>query len=94
MRPPLSACRSRSTTGGSGGPGSRSPASGNIQATEAEQALAGAELDDEAIRGAAELAAQAANPQDDLRGTAEYKRQVVRVFTERALRASATSARA
>jgi carbon-monoxide dehydrogenase medium subunit len=66
----------------------------NIQATEAEQALAGAELDDEAIRGAAELAAQAANPQDDLRGTAEYKRQVVRVFTERALRASATSARA
>jgi aerobic carbon-monoxide dehydrogenase medium subunit len=66
----------------------------NIQATEAEQALTGAELNDEAIRGAAELAAQAAKPQDDLRGTAEYKRQVVRIFTERALRASATAARA
>ena len=64
----------------------------NLQATEAEQALTGAELDDDAIRGAAELAAAAARPQSDVRGTAEYKRQVVRVFTERALRASAETA--
>ena len=61
----------------------------NIQAVEAEQALAGSTLDDAAIRGAAELAARAAEPQDDLRGSAEYKRSVVRVFTERALRAAA-----
>ena len=66
----------------------------NVQATEAEQALVGSELDYEAIRGAAELAARAAEPQSDLRGTAEYKRQVIRVFTERALRASAAAARA
>ena len=64
----------------------------NIQAVEAERALTGATLDDEAIRGAAELAAQAAEPQDDLRGSVEYKRHVVRVFTERALRASAAAA--
>jgi aerobic carbon-monoxide dehydrogenase medium subunit len=60
----------------------------NLQATEAEDALAGAELDDDAIRGAAELAAAAARPQSDERGTADYKRRVVRVFTERALRAA------
>jgi carbon-monoxide dehydrogenase medium subunit len=64
----------------------------NLRATEAEQALAGRELDDEAIRGAAELAANAAQPHSDLRGSAEYKRQVVRVFTERALRAAAAAA--
>jgi carbon-monoxide dehydrogenase medium subunit len=65
----------------------------NVQATEAEQALAGIELDDEAIRGAAELAAKAADPQGDHRGSVEYKRQVVRVFTERALRKAAETAR-
>lgn len=64
----------------------------NIQAVEAEQALAGVELDDEAIRGAAELAARAAEPQSDLRGSADYKRRIVHVFTERALRASAGAA--
>jgi carbon-monoxide dehydrogenase medium subunit len=64
----------------------------NIQAVEAEQALAGSELDEDAIRGAAELAAQAASPQTDVRGSADYKRRVVRVFTERALRAASTQA--
>ena len=66
----------------------------NIQATAAEEALAGAELTDDAIRGAAELAAQAAEPFGDHRGSAEYKRGVVRVFTERGLRAAAEAARA
>ena len=64
----------------------------NIRAVEAEQALAGAELDEDTIRAAAELAAGAAEPQSDLRGSAEYKRNVVRVFTERALRAHAAAA--
>jgi aerobic carbon-monoxide dehydrogenase medium subunit len=58
----------------------------NMVATAAEQALAGTELDDAAIKEAARLAAEAAEPHDDLRGTAEYKRNVVRVFTERGLR--------
>jgi carbon-monoxide dehydrogenase medium subunit len=61
----------------------------NLRAAEAEDSLAGSALDDDAIRNAAELAAQAARPQDDIRGTADYKRRVVRVFTERALRRAA-----
>ena len=65
----------------------------NLRATAAEEALAGASLDDdEAIRAAAELAAQAADPHDDLRGSAEYKRNVVRIFTERGLHRAAAAA--
>jgi carbon-monoxide dehydrogenase medium subunit len=58
----------------------------NIKATAAENVLAGAKLDDGTIKEAARLAAEAAEPQDDVRGTAEYKRNVVRVYTERGLR--------
>jgi aerobic carbon-monoxide dehydrogenase medium subunit len=61
----------------------------NLRATAAEQALAGAQLDDEAIREAARLAAEAAEPRDDVRGSADYKRNVVRVFVERGLRRAA-----
>jgi carbon-monoxide dehydrogenase medium subunit len=61
----------------------------NLRAESAEQALAGHELDDEAIGEAARLAAEAAEPRDDIRGSAEYKRNVVRVFTERGLRKAA-----
>lgn len=66
----------------------------NLRAAAAEAALAGAELDEAAIREAAELAAAAAQPRDDLRGSAAYKRNVVRVFTERGLRRAAAAARA
>ncbi len=66
----------------------------NTRATDAEQALAGAEPTDEAIRTAAELAAKAAEPWDDHRGSAQYKRNVVRVFTERGLRTAVEAARA
>jgi carbon-monoxide dehydrogenase medium subunit len=66
----------------------------NMKAAAAEQALAGARLDDAAIEHAAELAAQAAEPESDLRGSAEYKRHIVRVFTERGLRAAASAIRA
>jgi len=66
----------------------------NVEAAEAAQSLVGTALDDNAIRGAAELAAKAAEPVDDHRGSAEYKRHVVRVFTERALRRAGELARA
>jgi aerobic carbon-monoxide dehydrogenase medium subunit len=66
----------------------------NFRATAAEEALAGAELDEEAIGNAARLAAEAAEPKSDLRGSADYKRNVVRVFTERGLRKAAESAQA
>jgi aerobic carbon-monoxide dehydrogenase medium subunit len=58
----------------------------NLRAHAAEEALAGATLDDEAIGEAARLAAEAAEPQSDERGSADYKRNVIRVFTERGLR--------
>ena len=61
----------------------------NLAATAAEDALAGKTLDDEAIGEAARLAAEAAQPRSDLRGSDEYKRNVVRVFTERGLRTAA-----
>jgi carbon-monoxide dehydrogenase medium subunit len=61
----------------------------NVKATEAERALVGARLDDDVIRQAAELAAKAAEPKSDLRGSADYKRHIVRVFTEEGLRRAA-----
>jgi aerobic carbon-monoxide dehydrogenase medium subunit len=69
-------------------------AGANTRATAAEEALAGAELGEEAVREAARLAAEAAEPQDDLRGSAEFKRNVVRVYVERGLRTAAERAAA
>ena len=66
----------------------------NLRATAAEQALAGAELNDDTIGNAAGLAAEAAQPRSDHRGSADYKRSVVRVFTERGLRKAAAAASA
>ena len=64
----------------------------NIRAREAEDLLRGSEPTDELFAEAARSAASAASPQSDIRGTAEYKRSVVRVFTERGLRAAAAAA--
>jgi carbon-monoxide dehydrogenase medium subunit len=58
----------------------------NIKATAAEKALAGHKPTDELIAEAARLASQAAEPKADIRGSAEYKRDVVRVFVQRGLR--------
>ena len=66
----------------------------NIRATAAEDALRGVEPTDEAIREAGRLAAEAAEPQADNRGSAEYKRSLVRVFTERGLRTAIAAAQA
>ncbi len=57
----------------------------NLKATAAERALVGHDLTDEVIREAARLAAEAAEPKDDVRGTAAYKKDVVRVFVQRGL---------
>jgi len=57
-----------------------------LRAREAERSLTGRPLDDAAIREAAALAAAATDPIDDLRGSAEYKRAMAGVWTERALR--------
>jgi carbon-monoxide dehydrogenase medium subunit len=65
----------------------------NIRAEAAEQALGGQALDDGAISEAARLAAEAARPRTDVRGTEDYKRNVVRIFTARGLRKAAEVAR-
>jgi aerobic carbon-monoxide dehydrogenase medium subunit len=57
----------------------------NIQCTAAEQALAGKTLNASTIDQAARLAAEAAQPKTDVRGSAEYKRHVVYTFVTRAL---------
>ena len=58
----------------------------NLRAAEAEEALTAQALDDEAIDEAARLAAAAAEPQSDGRGTEEYKRNAIRILTARGLR--------
>ncbi|HMO00336.1 MAG TPA: xanthine dehydrogenase family protein subunit M [Miltoncostaeaceae bacterium] len=57
----------------------------NIRCDAAEAALAGAEPTGAALDEAARLAAEAADPWDDIRGSAAYKRQVARVFVRRGL---------
>lgn len=65
----------------------------SLEATAAESALAGQRPDEAAITEAARLAAQAAAPKSDVRGSAEYKRDVVRVYVERGLRTAIARAR-
>jgi carbon-monoxide dehydrogenase medium subunit len=56
-----------------------------INAAEAAQALVGGPLSADRIEGAADLAARAAQPRTDHRGSAEYKRHIVRTFVQRIL---------
>ena len=56
-----------------------------IAATAAADALTGRPLTAEGIAQAAALAAEAAQPRTDHRGSAEYKRHMVRTFVERLL---------
>jgi carbon-monoxide dehydrogenase medium subunit len=56
-----------------------------LRATAAEGALRGSNLDDAAIAGAAEHAADGTDPPGDLNATPDYKRHLARVLTRRAL---------
>ena len=58
-----------------------------IGATAAAEALAGQPLSADSISRAADLAAEAARPRTDHRGSAEYKRHMVRTFVQRILTA-------
>jgi aerobic carbon-monoxide dehydrogenase medium subunit len=57
-----------------------------LKATAAEDFLRGKAATDDNIRGAAKLAAEAAQPIADSRGSEEYKRSLVKTYTVRALR--------
>jgi xanthine dehydrogenase iron-sulfur cluster and FAD-binding subunit A len=58
-----------------------------IHASQAEEYLAGRLLNAETIQKAATLAASAASPIDDIRGSAKYRREMVRVCVARGLEA-------
>lgn len=64
-----------------------------MRATGAEQALIGKTLTDETIDAAAASAAEACDPSPDLRGSIEYKRDLTRVLTKRAIYKAAARAR-
>jgi carbon-monoxide dehydrogenase medium subunit len=56
-----------------------------VKAGKAEEFLRGKKVDEGAIRQAAQLAADEAQPTSDLRGPAEYKKGLVKELTQRAL---------
>ena len=56
-----------------------------VRATAVERALHGGPVSVDAVRAAAELVAGLADPLDDVRGSAGYKRDMAVVFTRRAL---------
>jgi len=66
-----------------------------IEATDAADALTGQTLDPTSIARAAELAAEAARPRSDHRGSAAYKKHIVHTFVTRILsRVASTEAEA
>ena len=64
----------------------------NTKVADAEALLVGQQPSAELFAEAAELAAAAAEPRDDVRGSAAWKRQVVRTYTKRGLAAAAQQA--
>lgn len=63
-----------------------------VKATEAEKFLIGKMPDDATVAEAARLAAQAAKPTADRRGAPDYKREMARVLTTRALKTAVSRA--
>lgn len=57
-----------------------------MRATGAEQALVGQEINEEVLEAAGQAAAAECDPSADLRGSIEYKRDLTRVLTKRAIR--------
>lgn len=64
----------------------------NLAVTEAEELLVGQAPSAELFAEAAQIAKGACDPTSDMRGSAAYKRDIVRVFTERSLANSAETA--
>ena len=56
-----------------------------LRATKAEDALKGRKPSDDVVAEAGEKAAKVSNPASDIRGSAEYKREMVKVYVRRAI---------
>lgn len=61
-----------------------------LRARAVEEALAGQPATQDAVRAAAEAAAEGTNPPSDLNGDADYRRHLARVLTRRAVLAAAS----
>jgi carbon-monoxide dehydrogenase medium subunit len=57
-----------------------------IRAISAENVLRGNKINEKAITEAAEIAAKESKPITDLRSSAEYRKEMVRVLVQRAIR--------
>jgi len=64
-----------------------------VRVTEAEVALRGTNVDGRAVGAAMEAAHEAADPQPDMRGSAEYKRSLVAALVKRAIAVAVQRAR-
>ena len=64
-----------------------------IRATEAEKELHGKQVSDKVVSAAAEAARAAADPQPDMRGSVDYKRQLVSALVKKAIETAARRAR-
>jgi carbon-monoxide dehydrogenase medium subunit len=64
-----------------------------MRAAGAEDALMGKPVSEENIKAAGQAASQACDPSSDLRGSVEYKRDLIRVITMRAIRAAVERAK-
>ncbi len=64
-----------------------------VRVTNAESALQGHKIDDKSLAAAEEAARAAADPQPDMRGSAEYKRSLVGALVKRAIRIAEKRAR-
>jgi carbon-monoxide dehydrogenase medium subunit len=65
----------------------------NLKAVAAETALVGHEPTDQVIAEAARQAAAAAEPKADIRGSVDFKKDIVRVFVQRGLKAAVARAK-
>jgi carbon-monoxide dehydrogenase medium subunit len=64
-----------------------------VRATQAEAELRGKKLDAKTFQHAADAARDSAEPQSDMRGSAEYKRTLVSALVKRAISIAARRAR-